>query len=295
MLFGLLDNRSSVKKENSKLNDKNYVNNPVFASEKTTILLGGDVMLGRGVNKKAIDIGDFSFPLKGVSDLFVASDTVLVNLESPLVEGCPISNEGYIFCADPRMVDTLVAGYVDIVNLSNNHIRNFGQKGIVDTKNILSSKDISHVGLGDFATKELNGIVFGFLGFDYTFSDITEKDIDLIKSSKERCDVLIVTVHWGEEYKAIHNSKQERIAKIMVKNGADIIAGHHPHWVQDTQVIDGKPVFYSLGNLVFDQMWSEQTKKGMLVKLNFEKGKLVDYEEFPVYIHKVGEPVLVEN
>ena len=110
---------------------------------------------------------------------------------------------------------------------------------------------------------------------------------------------MIVGVNWGEEYHSIANNYQTSIAKQIVKAGADVVVGHHPHWVQNHEEINSVPIYYSLGNFIFDQMWSEETKKGLIVKMTFSRpdndvvARLIETEEFNIYIPKMGQPKIV--
>jgi poly-gamma-glutamate synthesis protein (capsule biosynthesis protein) len=103
-------------------------------------------------------------------------------------------------------------------------------------------------------------------------------------------------MHWGVEYQEKALPGVRGLAKEIIEYGADLIVGHHPHWVQDWEFIDGKPVFYSLGNFVFDQMWSEKTKKGLAVVLTYESnGNLADYKLLPTYMFSWSQPEFVEE
>ena len=156
----------------------------------------------------------------------------------------------------------------------------------------------------------------GFLGFDFTVSKPSLADYELVKKSDSEVDILVVAIHWGTEYKKDPNSFQRDWAKEFVENGADIISGTHPHWVQGIDCIIGeswqyvgreavdeflqtnhceKIVFYSLGNLVFDQMWSEETKKGILAELTVTTGKLYRIKTHKIYIEKIGQPIIIEK
>jgi poly-gamma-glutamate synthesis protein (capsule biosynthesis protein) len=95
------------------------------------------------------------------------------------------------------------------------------------------------------------------------------------------------------EYNAHPTEGQRRLARELVALGADVIVGHHPHWVQDHETISGVPVYYSLGNLIFDQMWSEETKKGLVVRLTFENKKQINEELLPVYMKNHAQPQFV--
>jgi poly-gamma-glutamate synthesis protein (capsule biosynthesis protein) len=263
-------------------------------NKKTEIVLTGDIMLGRSVNIESLDKqNDPRYPFLKVADVLQSADLVFGNLETPIIDNCPRIEHGFTFCADPRMIEGLTYAGVDIVSLANNHTTNFGSDGLAQTKNLLSQNGLNYVGTGDLVIKEIKGVKYGFLGFDFTVNTPIQKNWDLVSNSNPLVDILIVGVHWGEEYKDTANANQQVWAKNLVDLGADVVVGHHPHWVQNSEEIEGKPVYYSLGNFVFDQMWSEETKKGLLVKLTFENGELIKEELLPTYIKEWGQPEFV--
>lgn len=139
-------------------------------------------------------------------------------------------------------------------------------------------------------TIEKNGTKFGFLGFDFLDNLPKDSDYQLIKDSKKNVDVLIVMVHWGVEYMPQPTEGQRLIANKLIKAGADVISGNHSHWVQSIDYIDGKPVYYSLGNFVFDQSWSEETKKGLVIQLTYQNNNLVNTEKLPIYMKSLAQP-----
>jgi poly-gamma-glutamate capsule biosynthesis protein CapA/YwtB (metallophosphatase superfamily) len=272
-----------------------FISTPTPKSRKVTLMLVGDIMLGRTVNIRSLEKNDPTYPFLKVADKLRGEDIVFANLESPIVEKCPRIESGFTFCADPRMVEGLVFSGVDVVNLANNHTSNFGEQGLEDTKRILSQKSIKWVGERNFETLEKNGIKFGFLGFDLFDNDLLQSYLDFIEESDKKVDVLVVGVHWGREYTPKATVMQEQEAKRMIDAGADVIAGHHPHWVQNTKYVNGKPVFFSLGNFVFDQMWSEETKKGLAVQITYEGKDIVDQKNFPVYTAEWAQPQWVNQ
>jgi len=261
---------------------------------ETTIMLTGDVMLGRTVMTKSLDSGNPGYPFEKVSVELNKADIVLVNLENPVISDCPRSTQGLIFCADPAMVEGLVATGIDIANLANNHSRNYGERGLTETIETLDENEIAITGLGELFTKEVKGIKYGFLGFDFISKTPRENDYELIIESSSVVDVLIVSVHWGAEYRNEPVEIQRQWAKKLVESGADVVVGHGPHWVQGVEYINEKPVYYSLGNFVFDQMWSEETKKGLVVKLTFRDGKLTKEEELPTYMTSWAQPEFIQ-
>jgi len=260
---------------------------------ETTIMLAGDVMLGRTVMTKSLDSGNPDYPFEKVSDELNEADVVFVNLENPIVSNCPRSSEDLIFCTKPAMVEGLVAAGVNIVNLANNHTRNYGENGLSETIEILDEKEILTTGLGELVVREVKGIKYGFLGFDFISRTPKENDYELVKESVNEVDVLIVGVHWGAEYKREPAEIQKQWAKELVEAGADVVVGHGSHWVQEIEYINEKPVYYSLGNFIFDQMWSEETKTGLVMKLTFRDGELVKEEKLPTYMSSWAQPEFI--
>jgi poly-gamma-glutamate synthesis protein (capsule biosynthesis protein) len=128
------------------------------------------------------------------------------------------------------------------------------------------------------------------VGFNFVGTKLRDFDYQLIRDSKSKVDVLIVMVHWGIEYMPEPSATQKEIAHSLIDNGADVVVGNHPHWVQGYDTIDGKPIFYSLGNFVFDQAWSEETKSGLAIRLTYEETKLKKIEEMPVYMENFAQP-----
>ncbi len=265
-----------------------------FASQssprETTLIMTGDVMIGRSVNTVSLKMNDPSYPFQKVAEKLTSADIVFSNLETPIISNCPLSDSGFKFCADPKMVDGLKFAGIDIVNLANNHTLNYGQEGLEETEKILSDNGIAWVGDNNLEIIEKNGIKFGFLGFDFVDKMPKDSDFQKIRDSKKQVDVLIPMVHWGVEYTTIPTKTQKLIAKDLVNSGADVVIGGHPHWVQDIDYINGRPIFYSLGNFVFDQPWSQETKNGLAVGLFYQKNNLIKIEKLPIYMKNFAQP-----
>ena len=263
--------------------------NSKVSNKNVTVLLTGDIMLGRSVMTKSLSSGDATYPFRKVANKLREADIVFSNLENPIVSGCSKTDEGYKFCADPKMVDGLVFAGIDIVNLANNHTLNYGKEGLEETKKVLVENQIMWVGDENLEIIEKEGTKIGFLGFDFVTKEPTEKDYQFVKNSDEKVDVLIVGVHWGKEYSDKATILQNKIAAKLIENGADVIAGHHPHWVQNIEYLNGKPIYYSLGNFIFDQAWSEETKKGLVIKLTYRGSRLETEERLPVYMRSFAQ------
>jgi len=284
----------------------------IFTDSSWTLIATGDVIPARSVNYQMITRNDFVWPVRNISDFLKSGDITLINLESPLIKNCPVTNEGMIFCGDQRFVSGLTYAGVDVVNLANNHTLNYGWDGIEQTEKLLAEHSIFSTGftsMGECAKKsnscssfystEINGTTVGFLGYNFVGVRADRDALAVqIKSYDLQVDVLIVSLHWGAEYTRAPVGAPDNprdIALLVVKSGADVVIGNHPHWIQGMEYIDGKPVFYALGNTVFDQEWSKDTKQGIIAKLNFDGSGFKDFELYPVGIYDYGQAVFLSG
>jgi poly-gamma-glutamate synthesis protein (capsule biosynthesis protein) len=159
---------------------------------------------------------------------------------------------------------------VNAVSLANNHSANAGKDGLANTRKVLEAEKIAAIGgPGDADT----GRTASFTGQNLTLHvigvhtlashpDLTAVIKDLKKTANDR---VLVMPHWGAEYKTVHGSSQAADAHAWVDAGADLVIGAHPHVVQDSETYKGVPIVYSLGNFIFDQWFSVETQRGMLV------------------------------
>jgi len=138
---------------------------------------------------------------------------------------------------------------------------------------------------------------FGFLGYnDITIpqpgiSNVDEKAMERqIKESRKKVDFLIVNMHWGAEYRAIPDERQKELSHFIIDSGADLIIGNHPHWIQPIEFYKNKLITYAHGNFIFDQMWSIETRQGVIGKYTFYENNLVDVKFTPIFIEDYGQP-----
>jgi poly-gamma-glutamate synthesis protein (capsule biosynthesis protein) len=264
-----------------------------------TLVFGGDIMLSRTVNQKMSVYNDYSWPFKNISTLFSEADLAIANLESPFLftNNYNVKTGSFSFKANPKSVQSLLLAGFDVLSLANNHILNQGQQGITDTYKVLSEAGIAGVGTADnkLIIKESKGIKFVFLAYSYDFSSplishLDSKQVALdIKDAQTKADVVIILMHAGTEYSLEPNQEQIEFAHAAVDAGADLVIGHHPHWPQTVETYQGKTIVYSLGNLIFDQMWSKETSEGLVVKAYF-KDKVLDHIDYiPINIRDYGQ------
>jgi len=264
-----------------------------------SLVFVGDMMLDRSV-EKLINENGVNYPFEKISDFLKQADLVIGNLEGPIVKK-PIqfSRSSLKFAFSEKTIDSLNFAGFDLLNLANNHTQNMGQDGLKETREILKSANMDSFGDplvcgNDFLLKKDNLI---FLGFNKTFPS-TCPDEDILNTIKEIKSsnpesFLIINIHWGNEYQSKNSKQQQELAYKIIDNGADLIIGHHPHVVQNFEKYKNKMIFYSLGNFVFDQYFSEETQKGMIINLEIYPDKFI-YKTFFVSITdsqpKITEP-----
>jgi poly-gamma-glutamate synthesis protein (capsule biosynthesis protein) len=267
-------------------------------------LLGGDVMLSRYVAALARQHDDPAWPMHDIAGLFSQADIAFVNLEAPFSDrGRPV-HSGMVFKTEPEMVEALRTAGIDIVSTANNHARDCGAHGLEFTLNWLQKNGIETVGTGPTAELahagtilERNQVGFGFLAYTFDQSNGNHADRDNrvammdtaamledVKSLRERSDVVIVSMHAGVEYQPKPNLQQRRFARAAIDAGASVVVGHHPHVTQPVEIYGNGVIFYSLGNLAFDQFQRKETQRGLIADLRFSGKRLVGYGAIPVEI-----------
>jgi poly-gamma-glutamate synthesis protein (capsule biosynthesis protein) len=275
-------------------------------SRVVTMVVTGDIIPGRTVNSQMTKKHDFLWPFRQTSDYLRSGDFVFVNLEAPLVNGCPVTEHGMSFCGDPQFIDGLKYAGVTVANLSNNHSTNYGPSGTASTEKLLSDSSIQYCGLGFIAHLTVKGVRFAFLGFNgvtggHAHLDRAEiaREISLARPT---ADVLIAQYHWGKEYVmvpqvavGVANDDPKDIGPWTIDQGADLVIGNHPHAVQGVQVYKGKLITFAHGNFVFDQMWTpdpglEDPRNGVVGKYLFVDGQLAGVTYRPTRIYDYGQP-----
>lgn len=278
-----------------------------------TLTAVGDIMLSRGVYRKVMAYGgDWRHPFRKTADILRDSDFTVANLELPLSDNQPQSEDPHTFqfVAPSAAAGGLDWAGIDSVSLANNHTMNWGQGPLVDTFGALKNHGVGYFGAGPDkksayspAVYNINGVRVAFLGFENIQNwPWTDPDApgaatatacavrDAVLHAGERAEVVIPFFHWGEEYRSIPNDVQKALAQVAIDAGADLVIGAHPHWVQQVGAYKGKLIVYSLGNFVFDQMWSQETRQGAIAKFTFSGAVLQDTEYTPVLIEDYNQP-----
>lgn len=269
-----------------------------FQAKRIRIMIAtGDVVPARSVNFQASQRKDFKWPYLKVFDVLKNADITFINLETPLIDQCPVTQEGMIFCGNAKNVEGLVFSGVDIASLANNHAGNYGSIAVDKTRELLNSNGILATGINGAEYIDVRGIKFAFLGYnDITksqpgISNVEEEKIkhDILET-KQKANVVIVTYHWGVEYRDQPDDRQKYLGHLAIDAGADLVIGNHPHWIQPVEIYKNKLITYAHGNLVFDQEWSLKTKQGVVGKYTFYDNQLIDVEYLPMLIENYGQP-----
>jgi len=261
--------------------------------EQIRMVLAGDIMLERGVEYmvEKYGSGDFKFPFLKIADYLKGADIVFANLEGPISDKGIKVGSIYSFRHKPESMGGLNYAGFNVISLANNHAFDYGREALENCLTRLSNVGIDYVGAGfseDEAysplIKEIKDTKIGFLAYTNLGPEtwkargdnsgiawIDEEQLGLVKSQIEKAkgevDILIVSLHAGEEYQETPAQFQVDFAKMAVDAGANIIAGHHPHVVQPNEKYKEGWIFYSLGNFIFDQGFSEETMKGQIVEI----------------------------
>lgn len=317
-LFGVITTKTFFKINPSDLTAKvftdNITKNKIGTEEnkETTIFFVGDIMMTRGVEssvRKNLD-SNYNNLFINLSE-FKNADILFGNLEGNVSDIGNNVGSKYSFRMHPLALDALKQAGFDILSFSNNHVGDWNISGFIDTLNRINYARILKTGAGmnrqeaeEPTIIEKNGTRFGFLAF----SDVgpnwieagenspgillaSDPNLDLIvRNAKNKCDVLIVSFHWGVEYKTKHNSRQEKLAHTVIDSGADLVIGGHPHVIQDIGEYKGKTIVYSLGNFIFDQSFSKDTMQGMLFIATFLDKDLIKEENKIITLNKHFQP-----
>ena len=235
---------------------------PTPTPRALTISAAGDCTLGgdmRGSSEKTFadtiyaDSDPLSYCFRNVADIFASDDLTIVNLEVVLTDSSSYlqrDDKIFIMRGKPAYVNMLTSASIEVANIANNHVTDFGDKGIEDMAALLSANGLGCCGYGYTYTAEINGLTVGFVGIN-TWTTKDSVKAETISSMREKCDILIVSCHWGNELEYKATEKQISIGHMAVDLGADLVLGHHPHVVNGIEVYKGVNIVYSLGNFCF--------------------------------------------
>lgn len=251
-----------------------------FTSGETayeSLIFVGDVLLARNIESLMKRFGN-SYPFQGINfNEYAALPAVIGNFESSIPKKHRFTDVNMMqFSVHEVYLSAFREAGFTHLSLANNHALDFGTANFRHTNDILSAKDFDVFGhptqlsTESFSVIEVSGQEFAIMGLHvlYAYPDVHQIK-ELFTAANKVSDHQVVFIHWGEEYESMQNQAQRQFAEILIEAGADLIIGHHPHVVQGVEIIHDTPVFYSLGNFIFDQYFSEQVQTGLMLLVDF--------------------------
>lgn len=243
-----------------------------------SVFVAGDIMLDRGVERLIQKSRDWQYPFKEIASTSKNFDFALANLEGPVMGNPPdtgISSMSFAF-ASSTLLGAQEANF-RIFSLANNHTYNMSYSGLDETRLLLGQLGMRGVG-HPFGCTTTDIYATGSLVF-FTFNDTFPGNctsgqlVSIITALRQEntTSLIMVMPHWGEEYSLYSNARQKDLAHTLVAAGADLIVGSHPHVVQEIEQYQGKLIFYSLGNFIFDQYFSKNTQQGLGLGLSISE------------------------
>ncbi|MCM1311577.1 MAG: CapA family protein [Bacteroides sp.] len=268
-------------------------------SDKDTlsIVFTGDVLLDRGV-RRYIESEGIKGLFADVENDFRKSDATVINLECPITDTISPLNKKFIFHADPIVASKMRSIGITHAALANNHTIDQGRRGLAATYRHLLRHGIVPLGYGHTLEESLvpaiieksgikvalfNAVLLTIENWSSTIEGqpsvcqptIQELSKAIYKYKQSHQDTYCVAIlHWGIEYQTVPSINQRYEAAMLVNSGADAIIGHHPHVIQTTDIINGKPIYYSLGNFIFDNT-HPLAQNTLMVRLCFTKDSIV--------------------
>ena len=281
----------------------------------TTLLFTGVIVPARCVQAAIDASGNPDAPYEEVSALINQADVAVGTLNATISDYPPHTGcvPTYVLVGSASNADALARAGFDVMSVATNHIKNCGltncgDRAFFDTLDNLRRVGILPVGAGKDHAEAMqpvvvtvNGIRFGivslgqiepmaFAGEDKPgIAMLNKENLEAaIAAAKKVSDVVIAMPHWGPEDMAIPNWLQRNLAQQLVDAGADLVVGNHTHVVQAIQEIDGVPVFYGLGNFVFDQTWADDHQQGVILQVKFKGKEFQGFELIPTHVDGDG-------
>jgi len=258
------------------------------------LIAGGDVSLSRGCGKKILDDPSYD-PFTGLAAWIAPADVAFANLESQLFDNrgeMQSPDNLLIFCGPPGAARVVGRAGFDVVSTANNHAWDYGRQALFDTMTHLEQQGVAYAGTSRAPREQYEPVVLRRRGYsialfavtdiwnqgplashparDYVAGGELEELLPRIRRARAEHDVVLVSYHGGSEYIDMPVQATRNFVSAVMRSGVDAVVGHHPHVPHGVGWFEGRPAFYSLGNLVFamhrDYKW---TGMSFLARLTF--------------------------
>jgi poly-gamma-glutamate synthesis protein (capsule biosynthesis protein) len=241
------------------------------------------------------------------------ADVAIANHESPTPRNWVFHLHSTVFSGDPALTEIFTRAGIDWFSLANNHVRDFGTDGIMDTRRTMDRWGIAYTGAGEnvdqagrISYRRVKGVRVALIACSAITGNWASRTsggalpckdryvLPRIREADRKADVVIVFPHWGVEYKSNPLRSQRRYANRWQKAGADLVIGAHSHVAGAIEQKGRTPVFYSLGNFIFDQNFRTSTMESVLLEATFHGDRLVQLRLHPFLTHDQAQPNLLD-
>ena len=276
-----------------------------FSADTLSIVFTGDILLDRGVRRVINHHGVDHLFSDGIDSMFRSAQVVVGNLECPATKIVSPVQKFYIFRAEPEWLDTLRQHGITHLNLANNHSIDQGREGLLDTRQNIIEAGMTPIGAGKnmqeasepvlLASEPRNvwlvpSLRLALENYAYLTDKpcVSQEPMDSLLNRVHRLRkadstaVIIVSLHWGGEHTLKPVPRQRLEAHQLILAGADALICHHTHTQQTIETFQGKPIWYSIGNFIFDPT-KPLNAKACIVRLEVTPDRL-ETETIPVEI-----------
>lgn len=286
------------------------------ACDTLRITFIGDVLLDRGVRNLIEEQGTAECLFSAsVDSVFRASHLVVANLECPATKIEQPVFKRFIFRGEPEWLEVLKSHGVTHLNLANNHSVDQGRDGLLDTRDNILRCGMTPIGAGECMDEAVQPVLLHTVprkvfvvpslrltleNYPYlpakpcvsqeSFAKLLQRVKALRQSEPQSC--IVVCLHWGTEHRLTPSAQQTQQAHDLIDAGADCLICHHTHTLQSIENYRGKPIYYSIGNFIFDQS-REINSKACMVQLTVTK-QGITAKTIPVFIKKCVPQVIGE-
>ena len=280
------------------------------------ILFTGDILLDRGVRQVIEHHGVNHLFSEGIDSVFRSAQLVVGNLECPATKiNAPVFKR-FIFRGEPEWIDTLQHHGYTHLNLANNHSIDQGREGLLDTKRNILAAGMVPIGAGENMNEASQPVLLAesprkvwFLASlrlaleNYAYLPdkpcVSQEPMDSLLERVNRIRradstaVIVVSLHWGGEHTLQPVPSQRLEAHQLIRAGADVLICHHTHTLQTIEDFQGKKIYYSIGNFIFDQP-KPINSKACMVRLRINEDDL-DVKTIPIEIRHCVPYLITDN
>ena len=268
-----------------------------LGADTLSIVLTGDILLDRGVRREITRHGVGHLFSDGIDSMFHAAQVVVGNLECPATKiEAPVFKQ-FIFRGEPEWLETLQRHGITHLNLANNHLIDQGREGLLDTKRNIEAAGMVPIGAGSNMTEAATPVLLAShprkvwlvsslrLALEnYAYLPekpcVSQEPMDSLLNrvlrlrQSDSTAVIIVSLHWGGEHTLQPVPRQRMEAHQLIMAGADLLVCHHTHTLQTIEDFRGHPIYYSVGNFIFDQP-KDINSKACIVRLKITENDLL--------------------